>query len=251
MSQKKSPNLVTQANKLIEICKNTEYSKEDANTAWDNLRHEINSYNSKDAIQLLSKLYKSLSMIRNSKTDKIQREIGLLILKDWYSTIKREDDKIPEIIAKESIQEFRKKLKAVIKLSLELWKHGNHIIPNKEEQSKRFMHKLIRANQLLPKLKLFKDFYQLAEIFEFGIDTKNIDLQLFALYNLEAYYAMEKCEISNVNEALKLERLITSTNSKEIAFTCCQILLHSKLIDESEARKRKDRWVSRNKNQLE
>ena len=62
---------------------------------------------------------------------------------------------------------------------------------------------------------------------------------------------MEKCEISYVIKALKLERLITSTNSKEIAFTCCQILLHSKSINESEARKRKDRWVGRNKNLME
>ena len=77
---------------------------------------------------------------------------------------------------------------------------------------------------------------------------KDNDLQFFALHGLEIYYAHENAEKLTKEEVAKLEALIKSTETRETASTCCQILINAGKINEFGALGRIDDWKDRHWN---
>lgn len=101
---------------------------------------------------------------------------------------------------------------------------------------------------MLNELQQFYEIKGIKEIFKSRIEDKDKDLQFFALYGLENYYAHETADELTKKEERKLEEIIETTKTRETASTCCQILISAEKIDEFGAMMRIDDWKDRNWN---
>ncbi|MEZ5042451.1 MAG: hypothetical protein R2828_21300 [Saprospiraceae bacterium] len=234
--------------KLNDICEKSEYeykeSKREIVKLFDQLEsHRIEKENE---LQMLIKLHRNLGEIKNRKASYIEDEIGRRILVDLPFSIRMQDEEIPEDEIEVLKENYCQDQRAAIKMSSKLLKYGKEIVWSKEDKSKRYKNRIKEAIRMLNELQQFYKIKGVKEIFKSRIEDKDEDLQFFALYGLEIYYAHESAEELTKEEEKKLEQIIHSTKTRETASTCCQILINSGKIDEFGALMRIDDWKDRN-----
>jgi len=152
----------------------------------------------------LISIHRELSKIKNRKASYLEEEIARLILVSLPFKIRMKDDGIPDDSVEELKDKYESNQRVAIKMSSELLRYGREILESKN----------------------------IKEVFISRIADKDKDLQFFALYGLETYYAHESAEELTKEEEEKLEEIINSTESRETASTCCQILINAEKINE-------------------
>ncbi|MEL7121855.1 MAG: hypothetical protein AAFO07_20575 [Bacteroidota bacterium] len=209
---------------------------------------ESYEYENTKEVKSIIGVHQDLSSIKNRKANYIENEIGRRILVDLPLSIRMKDEEIPEDILEELKSDFQDEEREAIKMSSELLKYGKEIIMSKEDKSKRYKNRVKQAIRMLNELQQFYEIKGIKEIFKSKIEDKDKDLQFFAIHGLEIYYAYEHAEELTKEEEKKLEEIIKSTPTREIASTCCQILINAGKIDEFGAVTRIDDWKDRNWN---
>lgn len=233
---------------LNEICKNSDYEYKDSKEHLIRLFHQLESHDFKDEneVRELIELHENLSEIKNRKASYIENEIGRRILVDLPFLIRMKDKEIPENIVEELKPRIQRDQRLAIKMSSLLLEYGKEIISRKGDKSKRLKNRVKEAIKLLNELQQLYRIKGIKEIFKSKIADKNEDLQFFALYGLEVYYSHQNTDELTEEEEDKLEEIIKSTKTREIASTCCQILINAEKIDEFGAIMRIDDWKDRN-----
>jgi len=196
----------------------------------------------------LISIHRELSKIKNRKASYLEEEIARLILVSLPFKIRMKDDGIPDDSVEELKDKYESNQRVAIKMSSELLRYGREILESKEDKSKRYKKRIKEAIRILNELQQFYEIKNIKEVFISRIADKDKDLQFFALYGLETYYAHESAEELTKEEEEKLEEIINSTESRETASTCCQILINAEKINEFGAMMRIDDWKERNWN---
>lgn len=238
------------SSEILEFCNSDTIPYKENKRQLVKLFHELREvkFINEEEIKILISLHRELSKIKNRKATYIEEEIARLILVDLPFSIGMEDENIPEDIIEELKEEYKKKERTSVKMSSELLKYGKEVIGSKEDKSKRYKKRIKEIIRMLNELQEFYYIKGIKEIFKSKIEDKDGDLQFFALYGLEIYYAHESADELTKEEERKLEEIIESTKTREIASTCCQILINSGKIDEFGAMMRIDDWKERNWN---
>lgn len=215
--------------KIIELCENheNEYKESKEKLIW--LFEQLRSCridNELDLINLIE-LHRKLCKIRNRKASYIENEIARLILVSLPFFIRMSDEEIPEDTVEILEEDCEADARIAIRLSSKLLKYGKEIILSKEDKSKRYKNRVQEAIRLLNELQQFYEVRGIKEIFQSKMHDKDKDLQFFALYGLEIYYAYKSADKLRKKEEEELEKIISTTKIREIASTSCQILINS------------------------
>jgi len=233
---------------ILSICESDEFpykkNKSKLYNLCDDLR-DVRITNQEQIIVLIS-IHRELSQIKNRKASYLEEEIARLILVSLPFKIRMNDEKIPDDVVEELKDKYDSNQRVAIKMSSELLSYGKEVLASKEDKAKRYKKRIKEIIRMLNELQQFYDIKGIKEIFKKRMDDKDKDLQYFALYGLEIYYAHESAEELTKEEEEKLEEIIYSTKSREIASTCCQILINVGKIDEFSAVIRIDDWKERN-----
>ena len=233
---------------ILRICKSDEIPyKENKQKLYD-LFCELRKarISTVEETRSLVSLHRELSKIKNRKASYLEEEIARLILVGLPFRIRMEDESIPKDIIENLEDDYQEDQRIAIKMSSELLKYGKEVLTTKDDKSKRYKKRIKDVIRLLNELQQFYEIKGVKEIFKSKIEDKDEDLQFFALYGLEIYYAHECAEKLTKEEEEKLEEIIKSTKTRETASTCCQILINSGKIDEFGAMMRIDGWKDRN-----
>lgn len=235
---------------ILRICNSEEIPYKENKRKLIDLFHqlEVIKITTEEEIKLMISLHRKLSKIKNKKAIYLEEKIARLIFVDLPFRIRMEDEEIPEDIIEQLKEYYELDQRVAIKMSSELLKYAKEVLASKEDKSKRYKKRITEVIQMLNKLQQFYEISGIKEIFKSRIEDKDKDLQIFALYGLEIYYAHENADELTKEEEKKLEEIIKSTKTRETASTCCQILINAKKIDEFEAMMRIDDWKDRNWN---
>ncbi len=201
-----------------------------------------------EEIRTLISTHRELSKIKNRKANYLEEEIARLIIVDLPFRIRMNDDEIPEDVIEVLEENWKSNQRVAIKMSSELLKYGKEVVSSKDDKTKRHKKRIKEAIRMLNELQQIYEIKGIKEIFKSRIEDKDKDLQFFALYGLEIYYAHETADELTKEEERKLEEIIETTKTRETASTCCQILISAEKIDEFEAMMRIDDWKDRNWN---
>ena len=235
---------------ILRICKSDEFPYKENRDKIYHLFSELENIKIRDekAIRLLISTHREISSIKNRKASYLEEEIGRLILVRLAFKIRFTDENIPKDIVETLEENSKPNDRVAIKLSSELLKYGKEIINSEADKSKRYKKRMKEAIRLLNELQRFYKIKGIKEILLSKIDDKDEDVQFFALDGLEIYYAHDNADKLTEEEEEKLEEIIESTDTRETASTCCQILMYSEKIDEFGALGRMDDWKDRNWN---
>lgn len=243
-------NIEKLSNEILRICTSDKIPYKENKRRLVNLFHDLRDeeITNEEKTKVLISLHRQLSGIKNRKAKYLEEEIARLIIVDLPLGIRMNDEDIPEDIIEELKEDYKEDQRTAIKMSSELLKYGREIIESKEDKSKRYKNRIKEAIRLLNELQQIYDIEGIKEILQSKIEDKDKDIQFFALHGLEIYYAHENADNLSKEEVKKLEEIILSTKIREIASTCCQILINSEKIDEFGALTRIDDWKDRNWN---
>jgi len=197
-------------------------------------------------INILLSLHRDLTKIRNRKASYVEEEIARLILPQLAFNIRMNDEDIPEDIIEELSTEYSTKDRAAIQMSSEMLKYAQEVISSKPEKTKRYKKRIKESLRLLNELQQFFEIKGVKEVFFSKINDKDSDVQFFALYGLEMYYAHENVIDLTKKEEAEIEKIIETTKTRETASTGCQILINSGKISEFGAIHRIDSWKDKN-----
>ena len=245
MNNQKYPEL---CRRITELCENPKYEYRKVKNELIQLFQELEreSINEIDDLLEVIDLHRRLCKIKNRKASYIENEIGRRILVDLPFSIRMVDEAIPEGVVEKLQDKYDPDERIALRLSSELLKYGKELMSSKEDKSKRYKNRIKEGIRMLNELQQFYEIEGIKEIFKSRITDEDTDLQFFALYGLEIYYAHENVSELKEEEEEELERIIDSTKSRETASTCCQILINSGKIDEFGAMTRIDDWKDRN-----
>lgn len=236
--------------KILKICSSEEIPyKENKQKIYD-LFCELRKVEitTEKEIKTLISIHRELSKIKNRKASYLEEEIARLIIVDLPFRVRMNDHEIPENVIEELKEDYKSDHRASIKMSSELLRYGKEVVSSKDDKSKRYKKRIKEAIRMLNELQQFYEIKGIKEIFQSRMEDKDKDLQFFALYGLEIYYAHESADELTEEEEKKLEKIIKSTKTRETASTCCQILINAEKIDEFGAMMRIDDWKDRNWN---
>jgi len=235
---------------ILKICESDKFPyKENKYKLYelsDNLR-DTKIINEEQLQEFIS-IHRKLTKIRNRKASYIEEEIARLILVSLPFKIKMRDEEIPDDVLEELQESYEPNTRMGLKMSSQLLRYSKEIISSKEDKSKRYKKRIKEAIRMLNELQQFYEIKGIKAVFTNKISDKDKDLQFFALYGLEVYYAHENAEKLTKEEEKKLEEIIKKTDTRETASTCCQILINAGKIDEFGALYRIDEWKERNWN---
>lgn len=231
---------------ILNLCKNDELPYREYKEKQIKLLDQLESIviKSNEEVNVLISLHNSLSKIKNRKASYLEEEIARLTLLGLPFSIRSRDKNIPEDTVEE-LHECSDQREA-LKMSATLLRHSKEVLASKPEKSKRYKKRVKEAIRLLDKLQQFYKIIDIKDIFKSKMEDSDHDLQFFALYGLENYFAYETTDKLTKEEELKLERIIESTDMRETASTCCQILIHTGKIDEIGAMMKMDKWKAKN-----
>lgn len=234
--------------RITKICENPEYEYKEFKYELIQLVEELKRSRINEVVDLMKviELHRRLCKIKNRKASYIENEIGRRILVDLPFSIRMDDEEIPEEIVEKLQEKYDSNERVALRLSSELLKYGKELMSGKEDKSKRYKNRIKEGIRMLNELQQFYEIEGIKEIFKSRITDKDSDLQFFALYGLEIYYAHENVDKLEKEEEEELEKIIESTKSRETASTCCQILINSGKIDEFGAMMRIDKWKDKN-----
>ena len=235
---------------ILKICKSDEIPYRENKRKLRDLFRKIENteLNNEEELKTLISIHRELSKIKNRKANYLEEEIARLIIVDLPFIIRMNDDEIPEDEIEILEESYKPNQRIAIRMSSELLKYGKEVVASKDDKSKRYKKRIKEAMRMLNELQQFYEIKGIKEIFKSRIDDKDKDLQFFALYGLEIYYAHESADELTIEEEKKLEEIIKTTKTRETASTCCQILINAEKIDEFGAMMRIDDWKDRNWN---
>lgn len=192
-------------------------------------------------------LHRELSKTKNRKANYWENEIARLILVDLSFSVNAKH-------LNESIEEEEPVLKVdyeetapvPVQISAELLKYGYEILDSPADKTKRYKTRVKEAIRLINELQRFYIIPEIKSLFFSKVTDKDEDVQFFALVGLEEYYSFKNAEKLTKKEEALLEQIIKSTKVREIASTCCQILINVGKRDEFGALGRIDDWKEEN-----
>lgn len=234
-------------NKILDICKDDSMPYKDNKERLFKLFHEVDAKDieNTEEMEALITLHRELSKIKNRKASYLENELGRLKLVSLPFRIRAVDDAIPEHV--ETLEEdVSTDSRIAIQLSSQLLRYGKEIISSKPNKTKRYTKRVQEALRLLNELQEIYDIKGIKEIFQSKINAKDKDLQFFALYGLEIYYAHESADELTDEEEKQLDTILETTKSRDNAYTCCKILSNSGKVDDLTAMFKMDNWKSRN-----
>ncbi len=233
---------------ILRICKSKNKSYKENKDKLVNYFNQLRyiEFENEEELAVLISLHRELSTIKNRKASFLEEEIARLILVNLPIRIRMADEDIPEDKIEELKENYESSQRIDLRMSSRLLKYGKEVIASKDDKSKRYKKRVKEIIRMLNELQRFYKIKGIKKVFESKIEDKYKDLQFFALYGLEVYFAFSGDDNLTEEISQELERIINVTKDRDIATTCCQILINAGKISQFGAVCRIDEWKDRN-----
>lgn len=233
---------------ILRICKSKKNPYKESKDKLVNYFHQLQKieFENEEELTVLISLHRELSTIKNRKASFLEEEIARLILVNLPFRINMMDTDIPVDTIEKLKENYDSSHRTGLKMSSKLLKYGKEVVASKDDRSKRYKKRVKEIIRMLNELQRFYKIKGIKKVFESKIEDKDKDLQFFALYGLEVYFAFSDDDDLTEEESQRLERIINMTKNRDTASTCCQILINAGKISQFGAISRIDEWKDKN-----
>lgn len=232
---------------VLEICRDEEKPYGKYKDTLMQLLFELERTNivSLEELLTLLQLHRELREIKNRKASYFEEELTRKTIVNLPYRIRMADEEIPEDVLEALSPEPSGQIRLALAMSMALYQYAIEVIESKKDKTKRYTKRIKESLRLLDELNQFYLLPDIKDIFMDRIHDADKDVQFFALVGLENYYAYQNADKITEAEQDAFRQIINTTPVREIAFTCCQILINAKKMDELEAVITMDHWKDR------